>query len=131
MARPVSALFAMLAVLVIAVLAAPASAAELVMLRRDGCIWCARFEEEIARAYPKTREGCLAPLRRVDINAPIPADLAGIVHDRITPTFVLMDDGKEFGRIRGYPGDAFFWSMLDELLTPLTTKNVKENGCGA
>ena len=28
---------------------------------------------------------------------------------RYTPTFVLAEDGKEVGRIEGYPGDEFFW----------------------
>jgi hypothetical protein len=31
-----------------------ASAAELVMYRRDGCFWCARWDSEIGPIYPKT-----------------------------------------------------------------------------
>jgi hypothetical protein len=33
-----------------------------------------------------------------------------------TPTFVLADNGREVGRIEGYPGDAFFWGLLESLL---------------
>ena len=37
--------------------ALPARAAELVMMEQPGCVWCARFNAEIAPAYPKTDEG--------------------------------------------------------------------------
>ncbi len=56
---------------------------------------------------------------RIDIRAPIPEDLADITIERFTPTFVLIEDGKEYGRIRGYPGDQFFWFRIDELLSKL------------
>lgn len=104
-----------------AVLAAalPLQAAELIMLERPGCVWCARFNEEIAPAYAKTEQGRRAPLRRVDITEEWPRDLQGIAGERITPTFLLIEDGKEVGRIRGYPGDEFFWYLLDELIAKL------------
>ncbi len=35
------------------------------------------------------------------------------------PTFVLIDEGKEVGRIEGYPGEDFFWGMLGKLLEKL------------
>ena len=38
---------------------------------------------------------------------------------RYTPTFVLIEDGKEIGRIEGYPGDEFFWVRLENLLERL------------
>ncbi len=108
------------ATLAMAVLAAlPATAAELLMLEQAGCAWCARFNKEIAPIYAKTEEGRLAPLRRVDIHAPWPDDLAGILPERFTPTFVLVEDGREIGRMRGYAGDEFFWVLLQELLEKL------------
>ena len=96
-----------------------AGAAELLVLERDGCPWCDRFDAEIAPVYPKTAEGKLAPLRRIDIHAPLPADLKGIRLETFTPTFVLVEDGREIGRIRGYPGEEFFWFMLSELIAKL------------
>jgi len=93
-----------------------AVAAELVVFERVGCPFCARFEAEIGGIYAKTDEGARAPLRRVDIGAPRPADLEGVEVGAFTPTFVLMDEGREKGRIRGYPGDEFFWMQLDGLL---------------
>ncbi len=93
----------------------PAVAAEFVMFERAGCPYCARWNREIAPIYPKTAEGKRAPLRRVDIDAPRPADLAGIPNIVYTPTFVLIEDGKEIGRIVGYGGDEIFWSLLAEI----------------
>lgn len=92
------------------------SAAELVMFERAGCVWCARFDAEIAPIYGRTDEAQAAPLRRVDLNHPLPADLAGIDPGAFTPTFVVVKEGREIGRIRGYPGDAFFFGLLDRIL---------------
>lgn len=105
------------------------SAAELVMFGRPGCAWCERWEAEIGEIYPKTRESCMAPLRRVDILQPLPDDLRNIVHGGLTPTFVLVEGGAEIGRIRGYPGEAFFWSLLDEMLARSNAGASSENGC--
>ena len=94
-------------------------AAELLMLEQPGCVWCARFNAEIAPAWPNTEQGSRAPLRRVDIMEEWPADLEFVMIERFTPTFVLIDNGREYGRIRGYPGDDFFWFLVDELLAKL------------
>jgi hypothetical protein len=58
-------------------------------------------------------------LRRVDFAGPRPADLAAIPNVVYTPTFVLLEDGKEVGRIVGYSGDEIFWSLLIELFARL------------
>lgn len=115
----VSAMLFAATVIAAALLAAPASAATLLMMERPGCIYCARFNAEIAPAYPNTDEGRRAPLRRVDITEPWPADLEAIERDFVTPTFVLMEDGREVDRLRGYPGDQFFWHLLDRMLARL------------
>ena len=89
---------------------------ELVMAEQRGCIWCARFDAEIAPAYPKTDEARRAPLRRVSIDDPLPEDLVLDSPVLLTPTFILVRDGQEIDRIEGYPGQEFFWPMLDEML---------------
>jgi hypothetical protein len=96
-----------------------ANAAELVMFSRVGCPYCAQFDREIAPIYDKTDEGKAAPLRRVDIDAPIPPDLGAVTVERITPVFVLVDKGREIGRIRGYPGEDNFWGLLAGMIGDL------------
>lgn len=91
---------------------------ELLMFERDGCTYCLRWHEEIGPAYPRTSEGISAPLRRIDIAAPLPEGVTLTDrHPVFTPTFVLLADGTEAGRIEGYPGDEFFWVLLNGLLS--------------
>ena len=99
----------------------PALALELVMIEEAGCVYCERFNREIAPAYPKTPEGKRAPLRRVDLHAPWPDDLSQINKEPYTPTFVLVDDNKELGRLRGYPGDEHFWFLLNQMLESINS----------
>lgn len=96
-----------------------ARATELVMFERAGCAWCKAFDREIAPIYSKAEEGLRAPLRRVDTARPVPPDLAFIDMERLTPLFVLVDRGREIGRIRGYPGEDFFWGLLGALMKKL------------
>jgi len=108
-----------LALLILSLALTPAHSAELVMFEQKGCVWCQRFDRDIAPAYDKTAEGQRAPLRRVDTAGPVPQDLGFIKRERFTPVFVLIDQGREFGRIRGYPGDIFFWGLLANLIERL------------
>lgn len=89
------------------------------MFEQKRCDWCREWHQVIGPIYPKTPEGEIAPLRRVDIHKPLPDDLAGINPGRFTPTFVLVRDGKEMGRIRGYPGEDFFWGLLTRMIAKM------------
>lgn len=86
----------------------------LLMAEEHGCVWCQRWNEEIAHIYPKTAEGRAAPLRRYDLHGAAP-DVAFTSRVHYTPTFILVVDGRETGRIEGYPGADFFWWMLSAL----------------
>lgn len=88
----------------------------LLMAEEEGCFWCARWNSEISEIYPKTAEGRAAPLRRFDIRAEHPADVTFASRVHYTPTFVLVQDGAEVGRIEGYPGEDFFWGLLAMML---------------
>lgn len=88
----------------------------LVMVEAPGCVWCARWNDEIGPAYARTDEGRRAPLRRVDLSRGWPADLAQVTPERVTPTFILLDGPVEVARLRGYTGADFFWPLLAEML---------------
>ena len=96
-----------------------ARAAELVMFEQAGCAWCEAFDREIAPIYGKTDEGARAPLRRVNSSQAVPPELGFIDVERLTPLFVLVDNGREIGRIRGYPGEDSFWGLLGVLIKKL------------
>lgn len=94
----------------------PARAAELVLFETPGCPWCQAWDAEIGEIYPKTAEGRAAPLRRLDLGAPRPPELAALSEIVYTPTFVLMSEGREVGRILGYLGEDQFWGLLGALM---------------
>ncbi len=97
-------------------------AASLIMVEQEGCEYCEAWDADIGGIYNKTAEGKRAPLRRVDIFDPLPEDLKFIKRLFFTPTFVLVDQGKEIGRISGYPGEDFFWGLLQQLIEKLPAK---------
>lgn len=89
----------------------------LYMAEEAGCVWCARWDREIADAYPKTPEGIAAPLRKFDLHGAAPDGVEFGTRVRFTPTFVLVRDGLEVDRIEGYPGEDFFWGLLGRMLS--------------
>jgi len=110
--RRVTFLMSMVVALMLPTLAA---ATELVMVEEPGCVWCARWNDEIAPAYGKTAEGRFAPLRRVDIRT-LPGELELDRRVAFTPTFLLVRKGRELARLEGYPGAHFFWPLLGQML---------------
>jgi len=106
--------------LFVTTLAFPAFAqTRLMMVEEDGCPWCERWTAEVGGIYPKTEEGDIAPLWRHDINDPVPEGVTFASPPQYTPTFILLVDGAEVSRIEGYPGEGFFWGLLDMMLADL------------
>jgi hypothetical protein len=100
----------------------------LYMAEEHGCMWCQRWTEEIGPIYPKTTEGKTAPLVRFDAHGSQPEGVTFARRVHYTPTFVLVEDGQEVGRIEGYPGEDFFWGLLgmmfDQARIPLMETEV-------
>ena len=109
--------------LMIAFLGLPFSAnaeLRLLMFEQDGCFWCAQWgHRSFPYLPPKPRKGARAPLQRIDIFDPLPEAYTIKIPPAFTPTFVLLRDGTEIGRIEGYPGADFFWSLMEQMMTPL------------
>lgn len=97
-------------------MAVPAVSAELVMYRRAGCPYCLAWDREIGPVYPKTEIGKTLPLRQVHLDRGKDNSVELKSPIRYTPTFVLVEDGREKARIEGYPGEFFFWGVLEKLL---------------
>jgi thioredoxin-related protein len=90
---------------------------ELVMVEQAGCSYCARWNAEIGPIYPKTPEGTYAPLRRVDLRGDQMETLHLKRRVNFTPTFILVDSANhEIVRIEGYPGEDFFWGLVERML---------------
>ena len=100
----------------------------LLMFETKGCYWCDRWHEEVGKIYAKSPEGKIAKLKRVPITKSRNSEyeLNSIVI--YSPTFVLVDNKKEIGRIEGYPGADFFWGLLEKMIIKLEkTKNGNSN----
>ncbi|MHC0052581.1 hypothetical protein [Actibacterium sp. D379-3] len=89
---------------------------QLLMFEQAGCAYCIMWDREIGPIYPLTPEAGLAPLRKVDLRAKLPADLTIRSKPVFTPTFILVRDGVEVSRLEGYPGEDFFWGLLGKML---------------
>ncbi len=97
----------------------------LIMFEAEGCPYCDLWKAQIGPIYPKTEEGKIAPLLMMDIDDPLPEGVT-IVSDPIyTPTFVLVNNGQEVARLVGYPGEDFFWGLLDRMLSKLPEQNTE------
>lgn len=99
---------------------AQAFAVELIMVEQRGCHYCDQWKEEIGPIYPVSSEGKFAPLTMVDIRDGAPEGIQFARPAVFTPTFVLVEDGAEIGRIEGYPGEDFFWGLLGMMLKAKT-----------
>lgn len=94
-------------------------AAELLLVEDPRCGPCILFDRQVRPIYSKTDEGRIAPIRRVGFGAPAPAPYAFIGQPKVAPTFVLVHEGLEVGRIEGYSSDELFWMSLASLMQKL------------
>ena len=113
-------IFRLLAPFILILAPALSQATELVMVERKGCQYCIEWKTDLGPIYPKTEAGRYAPLRIVDIDQDIPSDLRFDRKVVFTPTFILVEGGQEIGRIEGYPGEDFFWGLLEMMLKSKT-----------
>ena len=118
------------ALILVVNLSAESQAAELLMFSQGGCPSCVRWDREVGSIYDKTAEAAILPLRRIDIARQTASNVTLSSRILYTPTFVVVDGGREVGRITGYIHDDAFWGLLGSLagkiaLAPIeTSKNL-------
>lgn len=89
----------------------------LMMVTSPACHHCAAWKAEIGPGYAASPEGRVAPIFEVDLRGPYPDGLALDRRPWITPSFLLLRNGAELGRIEGYVGQRHFHPVLNDLLT--------------
>ena len=100
-------------------LSLPLSAYELLMFSVKNCIYCIKFNEEVAPYYNKTTYAETLPLTIID-NADIPewfhiAYAEGRIEPiKGTPTFIIFDTESqaEIDRFVGYNGKEWFYEQI-------------------
>lgn len=101
------------------------SRSQLYMFEEEYCSWCELWNKEIGVVYGITPQYCQAPLQRIDIGETLPDSISLKEPVIYTPTFVLTVHGEEVDRIVGYPGEDFFWPMLDDMIANSLPKSVQ------
>lgn len=92
----------------------------LMMVEAEDCPWCKRWNHDVGGEYHLTDEGKAAPLLRHDITHELPNGISLDSRPHFTPTFILLEDGREVNRLEGYPGEDFFWGLLGMMLEGLS-----------
>lgn len=93
-----------------------ASSLRLMMVTERTCEFCRAWRTQIAPGFAASGPGRMAPLFEVDLYGPYPDGLALARRPRLTPSFILLDDGFEIGRIEGYVGQRDFYPHLERMM---------------
>jgi thioredoxin-related protein len=96
--------------------ALPDSRFEVLVVEIDNCIYCGLFRRDVAPTYTTSPRAKTAPMRFVDINAPDVDRLALQAPIDTIPTVLVVENGREVGRIAGYVGPEIFFHSLSQLL---------------
>ena len=120
-------------VLVLLILAAPVSSGragidpdatvpllgnlQLVVMEAEGCIYCTIFRRDVLPSYEDSERGKDMPVRFVDVNDVAKTGLELSSPIDILPTFVVVKDQREIGRIPGYVGPEDFFHAINYLLS--------------
>ena len=83
----------------------------------DTCAYCKAWENEIANIYLKTELEDEYKLSFIDFFSNVDLEKYGISKIvKVTPTFIVVKDKIEVGRIEGYNGQELFWWQVDEIV---------------
>ena len=86
----------------------------LVMVTSDHCPFCQAWEQDIGVLYDKSPYAPSLPLTRVDIGSAMPEGVTLQSPVLGTPTFLIIQNGQEIDRQRGYDDAEMFWWWLSE-----------------
>lgn len=99
--------------------ALPEARRELLVIEVDNCLYCGIFRRDVAPTYQGSDRGRAMPMRFVDINAPDVNRLKLAAPIDSVPTVLVVENGRELGRIAGYVGPEIFFHSLSRLLPVL------------
>ena len=104
-----------LSLLLAAVLLIPLQAVaetRLIMVTSDHCPFCRAWERDVGAIYDRSPYAPNMPLTRVEMGAPLPDDIVLTEPVIGTPTFLIVSEGREVDRQRGYDDAEMFWWWL-------------------
>jgi thioredoxin-related protein len=89
---------------------------EILVVEISNCLYCGLFRRDVAPTYKASARGRAVPMRFIDINAPDVDRLALQSPIDSVPTVLVVENGREVGRIAGYVGPEFFFHSLNRIL---------------
>ena len=87
---------------------------KLVMVTSDHCPFCQAWERDIGVLSEKSPYAPSLPLTRVDIGSAMPESVTLQSPVLGTPTFLIIQNGQESDRQRGYDDAEMFWWWLSD-----------------
>ncbi len=94
-----------------------ASSLQLVVMEAPGCTYCGIFRRDVLPSYEASERAKELPVRFLDVNDTAVAELELQTSVNIVPTFIVVKDNKEIGRIPGYVGPEDFYHSINYLLS--------------
>ena len=90
---------------------------ELIVMEAPGCIYCTVFRRDVLPAYQSSERAKDVPIRFLDVNDAAVNALGLDEPVNIVPTFVVLKDNREVGRLPGYVGPEAFFHTINYLLS--------------
>lgn len=92
-------------------------AMELVVMEAPGCTYCTLFRRDVLPSYAASGRAKDVPIRFVDVNDESAGALGLDAPIDIVPTFVILRNNHEIGRIPGYMGPEYFFHTINHLIS--------------
>ena len=86
----------------------------LIMVTSDYCPSCQAWELDVGKVYDKSPYATSLPLTRVEIGSKMPGGVTFQKPVVGTPTFLIIRNGQEIGRQKGYLDAEMFWWWLSD-----------------
>jgi thioredoxin-related protein len=91
-----------------------AADARLIMVTSEHCPYCQAWERDVGAVFNKSPYAAKLPLTRVEIGSKIPKNILLKKPIIGTPTFLIIRNGQEIDRQRGYVDEEIFYWWLSE-----------------
>jgi len=91
-----------------------AADARLIMVTSEHCPYCQAWERDVGAVFNKSPYAAKLPLTRVELGSKMPKNISLKKPIIGTPTFLIIRNGQEIDRQRGYVDEEIFYWWLSE-----------------
>ncbi|MEO1206777.1 MAG: thioredoxin fold domain-containing protein [Pseudomonadota bacterium] len=95
---------------------APKNQTELVVVETLDCAYCRSFRQNLLPAYAASRRAKETPIRFINYKEVRKSGISLKQPISIVPTILVLDDGREIGRIPGLTGQELFFKSIQHIL---------------